>query len=479
MILAIYDVVSWIEQNIVWGIPLLALLLAAGIVLTVRLRGIQFRKVGKSLKYMVQNEGGGTGEVSSFGALCISMAATLGTGKIVGVATAIYLGGPGALFWMIIAAIFGMATKYAEGFLAIKYRIVNEDGTVTGGPFAYIERGMGNKWKWLAICFAIFGCFAGVMGIGTMTQMNSINESVIQVFDPSLEKTISIFGQNVSIYAIIITAIVTIVGAIAVIGGINRISKISVILVPFMAISYFLICILVVIFKINMLPSALAKIFESAFSFKAGFGALAGVSIMVAMREGISKGVFSNEAGLGSSPIALATSKSNDPVRQGLVNMSGTFIDTMILCLTIGLGIVMTGAYESYEGLEITINTIASGINISYQASAIIVMLSITTFAFTTIIGWNVYGEKCIAYLTNNNKKWILAYKIVYILTVAITPFLTLKLIWSFASIANGLMAIPNLIALIALSGIVAKETKEYFINENNKLNNPTNINEK
>ena len=362
----INSILNWINDNIVWGIPLMALILIVGAVLTIKLKGIGFSKVGQALKVMVKNEEGGTGEVSTFGALCISMAATLGTGKIIGVATAIQLGGPGALFWMIVAAILGMSTKYAEGFLAIKYRKKQKDGTVIGGPFAYIEGGLNSKLKWLAKAFAIFGACAGVMGIGTMTQMNSINDSIVQVFDPNNTNVINIFGTDVSVLAIIITAVVTVLAAIAVIGGIQRISKVSTILVPFMAAGYFLVCLAVVLFNITAVPAALLEIIKSAFSFKAGAGAVAGYGIMLAMRQGISKGIFSNEAGLGSTPIAIASAKSDNPVEQGLACMGTTFIDTMVLCLIIGLGIVITGTYKdpSVEGINITITAFAEGLNI-------------------------------------------------------------------------------------------------------------------
>jgi len=466
MIGSVTSVFTWIEENIVWGIPLIILILAVGIILTFKLKGIQVKHLNESLKYMVSNDSDGKGEVSTFAALCISMAATLGTGKIVGVATAIAIGGPGALFWMIVAAIFGMATKYAEGFLAIRFRKKEEDGSYIGGPFMYIEKGMGEKWKWLAIMFACFGACCAFMGIGTSTQMNSITDSFVSVFDPLKENCVTVFGNQVPVVAIIVGAVVTIISAISVIGGIERISKVSVLLVPAMAIGYFLVCILVVLFNLDKVPNALVEIFKSAFNFQSATGGLAGMGIILAMRQGISKGIFSNEAGLGSAPIALASAKSDDPVKQGLVCMSGTFIDTMVLCLTIGLGIVITGAYQTNEGVNITIAAFQSGLGISQRFSAIIVMCSITTFAFTTIIGWNVYGEKCVAYLTNNNKKCLLGYRILYISVVAIAPYLSLGLIWTIASIFNGLMALPNLIALIALSGIVAKETKEYFNNK-------------
>lgn len=463
MFLSLNGILSWIETNIVWGIPLIALILIVGVIMTIKLKCLQVSHLGEALKCMISNEDSGSGEVSSFGALCISMAATLGTGKIIGVATAIAIGGPGALFWMILAAIFGMATKYAEGFLAIRFRKIEKDGTVMGGPFTYIEEGLGHKWKWLSKLFAIFGALAGVMGIGTMTQMNSITESAVSVFDPNKAHVVNIFGNDISIYAIIIGAIVTIVSAIAVIGGIDRISKMSVVLVPFMAIGYFLACISVIIFNITSVPAALVKIFKSAFSFKSVGGGLAGMGIMAAMRQGVSKGIFSNEAGLGSAPIAMASAQTNDPVKQGLTCMASTFIDTMVLCLTIGLGVVITGAYETSEGINITINTFTEGLHISNLASALIVFFSIATFAFTTIIGWNVYGEKCVAYLSNGNKKWVMFYKVLYIISVGVAPFLTLQLIWTMSSIFNGLMALPNLVGLLGLSGLVAKETSDYF----------------
>lgn len=454
---------KWVENNIVWGIPLIILILLVGIVLTIKLKFLQLKHLGKSLKCIVKNDDIGSGEVSSFGALCVSMAATLGTGKIVGVAIAISVGGPGALFWMILAALFGMATSYAEGFLSIKYRKFESDGSVTGGPFTYIEEGMGKKWIPLAKCFAIFGCLAGVMGTGTMTQMNSITDSVISVFDPDKVNVINLFGTPFPIAGIIAAVIVTILSAIAIIGGIERISKVASVLVPFMAVTFLVSCLAVVVFNITEVPNALLIIVKEAFNFKAAFGGAAGAGIMIAMKEGVSKGIFSNEAGLGSAPIALSTSKSNDAVKTGFRCMSTTFIDTMILCLTIGLGIVIIGEYQTSEGINITINTFVKGLNIPHLLGSIIVMFCIVTFAFTTIIGWNVYGEKCIAYLTKNSKKAVFIYKLIYIFFVAIAPFLTLDLIWTIASICNGLMAIPNLIAVLCLSNVIKKDTNEYF----------------
>ena len=468
MILTVSSTLKWVEENIVWGVPLIVLILLVGIVLTIKLRFVQFRHLGESLKYMIHNDEGGKGEVSSFGALCISMAATLGTGKIIGVATAIYWGGPGALFWMILAAIFGMATKYAEGFLAIKYRKIEKDGTVIGGPFTYIEEGMGHKWKWLAVMFAIFGCLAGALGIGTMTQMNSITDSVRSVIDASVapEKIamVTIFGVKMPIIVLIVAIVVTIISAVAVIGGITRISKVSVVLVPFMAVGYFLVCLAVVVFNIKSVPGAFVTIFKGAFNPKAVTGGAVG-SMIVAMQKGVARGIFSNEAGLGSAPIAAAAAQTKEPVRQGLVSMTGTFIDTIIICTMTGLSIVLTGAWEvdGLEGVAVTTYAFNNGLPIPHIISSFLLMLCLVFFAFTTILGWDYYSERCLEYLAGKKHKSIMVYRWLYILAVFIGPYMTVKAVWTIADIFNGLMAIPNMIAIFALSGVVAKETRDFF----------------
>ena len=454
-------------DNIVWGLPLIILIMVTGIMLTIRLRGIQVRHLGKALKYMVKNEEDGEGEVTSFGALCTALSATIGTGNIVGVATAIGIlaGGPGALFWMWVAAFFGMATKYAEGFLAVKYRKIDENGNVLGGPFYYIENGMGSKWKWLAKLFAFFGACVGLFGIGTFTQVNGIATAVQSFFDPNKSNTVNILGNEYSISIVITAFVLTLCVGLVVIGGIKRIAKVSEIVVPFMAIIYILAALTLIITNINLLPGAVKSVAYGAFGVRpiAG-GALA--SIAIAMQKGVARGIFSNEAGLGSAPIASAAAKTKDTVRQGLVTMTGTFIDTIIVCTMTGLSIVMMGSWanENLEGVQVTTDAFQKGLYfMSNNASAFILMLCLVFFAFTTILGWNYYGEKCLEYLSNGSKKAVNVYKWLYILAVFIGPYMTVSAVWTIADIFNGLMAIPNIIALVALSGVIAKETKEYF----------------
>lgn len=454
-------------DNFVWGLPLIILIMVTGIVLTIRLRGIQVRHLGKALKYMVKNEEDGEGEVTSFGALCTALSATIGTGNIVGVATAIGIlaGGPGALFWMWVAAFLGMATKYTEGFLAVKYRKIDENGNVLGGPFYYIENGMGAKWKWLAKLFAFFGACVGLFGIGTFTQVNGIATAVQSFFDPNKTNTINILGTEYSVAIVITAFVLTLCVGLVVIGGIKRIAKVSEIVVPFMAIIYILAALTLIITNIQLLPGAVKEVIYGAFGIRpiAG-GALA--SIAIAMQKGVARGIFSNEAGLGSAPIASAAAKTKDTVRQGLVTMTGTFIDTIIVCTMTGLSIVMMGSWanENLEGVQVTTDAFQKGLYfISDNAAAFILMLCLVFFAFTTILGWNYYGEKCLEYLSNGNKKAVIVYKWLYILAVFIGPYMTVSAVWMIADIFNGLMAIPNIIALVALSGVVAKETKEYF----------------
>lgn len=454
-------------DSFVWGVPLIVLILAAGIFLTIRLRGLQVRHLGKALKYMVKNEEGGEGEVTSFGALCTALSATIGTGNIVGVATAVGIlaGGPGALFWMWVAAFFGMATKYAEGFLAVKYRKIDENGKVLGGPFYYIENGMGSKWKWLAKLFAFFGACVGLFGIGTFTQVNGIATAVQSFFDPDKTNTVSIFGAEYSISIVITAIVLTLCVGMVLIGGIKRIAKVSEFVVPFMAIIYIVAALVLIIGNIELLPGAFKEIILGAFGVRpiAG-GALA--SIAISVQKGIARGIFSNEAGLGSAPIAAAAAKTKDPVRQGLVTMTGTFIDTIIVCTMTGLSIVMMGSWadKNLEGVQVTTDAFQKGLYfISNNAAAFILMLCLVFFAFTTILGWDYYGEKCLEYLSNGSQKAVKIYRWLYIAAVFIGPYMTVAAVWTVADIFNGLMAIPNIIALFALSGVVTKETREYF----------------
>ncbi|MBE5922003.1 MAG: alanine:cation symporter family protein [Lachnospiraceae bacterium] len=454
-------------DDFVWGIPLIVGILAVGIYLTCRLHLLQVFHLPKALKFMFKNEEDGVGEVSSFGALCTALSATIGTGNIVGVATAIGVlaGGPGALFWMWLAAFLGMATKYAEGFLAIKYRTIDANGHVLGGPFYYIENGMGSKWKWLAKLFACFGAGVGLLGIGTITQVNGITTAVVDFFDPNKANTVKFLGMEYSIVTVITAFVLAIIVGLVVIGGIRRIAKVSEIIVPFMAVIYIVAALVLIFSNIEKLPAAFVEIFADAFGFRAvAGGALA--SIAIAMQKGVARGIFSNEAGLGSAPIAAAAAQTKDSVRQGLVTMTGTFIDTIIVCTMTGLSIIMMGSWknEALEGVEITTDAFKKGLYFMPEnAVAFILMVCLVFFAFTTILGWNYYGERCIEYLCGKSKIAVQVYRWLYIAAVFIGPYMTVAAVWTIADIFNGLMAIPNLIALVALSGIIAKETNAYF----------------
>lgn len=453
-------------DGVVWGVPLIVLIMGTGIFLTIRLGVLQFRKLGKAFKYMVKNEADGIGEVTSFGALCTAMAATIGTGNIVGVATAVVTGGPGALFWMILAACLGMATKYSEGLLAVKYRESKPNGRFLGGPFYYIEKGMGPRWKWLGKLFAIFAVGAGLLGIGTITQVNGIASATQSFFDPEMSDTVSIFGAEYSIVTVITAIVVAFLTALVVIGGLKRIANVASIVVPFMAIGYVVICVSILIHNRTAIPGAITTVVESAFGLRAMAGGALG-ALMLAMQMGVARGIFSNEAGLGSAPIAAAAARTNEPVRQGLVSMTGTFIDTIIVCTMTGLTIMVTGSYETaidkgLEGVDVTINAFSQGLPWSYDAGSAVLMVCLAFFAFTTIIGWDYYSERALEYLTGNLTV-VKVYRWLYILAVLIGPFLTVSAVWTLADIMNGLMAIPNLIALVTLNGVIVAETRSYF----------------
>ena len=476
------NIISTVD-NWVWGWVLIVLIMGVGILLTVRTRFVQVRHLGKALKFMVKNEEGGKGEVTSFGALCTALSATIGTGNIVGVATAIAAGGPGALFWMIIAAFFGMATKYSEGVLAIKYRTVDEDNHALGGPFYYIERGLkeifGGNWKWLGKLFAFFGVLAGLFGIGTITQINGITSAANRVFDKKVLFTLGSGDSKTDItLAVVITGlVVTAFAALVIIGGVKRIAKVSEIVVPFMAIAYVLFALIILICNAKAIPSSIALIFKSAFNVSAVGGAIAGVTLKIAIQKGVGRGIFSNEAGLGSAPIAAAAAQTHSCVRQGLVTMTGTFIDTIIICTITGLSIVTTGAWnpqitkQSLEGFDITAYAWKNGLPFHDDFCVIILSVCLAFFAFTTILGWDYYSERCLEYLKKKKKKSVLlTYRIIYIIAVFVGPYLTVAAVWNIADIFNGLMAFPNLVALVFLSGVVSKETKEYFKNKNHKL---------
>ena len=451
-------------DGFVWGVPLIVLILAVGVFLTIRVKGLQIRLLPRAIKELFVNEkSGDSGEVSSFAALCTALSATIGTGNIVGVATALVAGGPGALFWMWIAAFVGMATKYAECLLAVKYRTVAEDGHIVGGPFYYIEKGMGPKWRWLAKIFAFFGVCVGLFGIGTFTQINGITNAVQTFFDPDTTWTVHMFGMDYSWTVVIAGVLLSICVALVVIGGIKRISSVSQVVVPFMAVAYVVVVLIILLTHLGEIPGAFRTIIESAFGLRAAAGGALG-AVLIAMQKGIARGIFSNEAGLGSAPIAAAAALTDSPGQQGLISMLGTFIDTIVICTMTGLSIVIAGTWNiGLEGVAVTTKAFQMTLPFPEQLSSFILMICLVFFAFTTILGWDYYSEKCLEYLSNGNQKVVKGYRWLYILAVFIGPYMTVSAVWTIADIFNGLMAIPNLIALVALSGVVVSETKIYL----------------
>ena len=423
----------------VWGPPLLVLLVGTGI----RLKLLQVFKLPQALGLIFSAKNDGSGDVNSFKALCTALAATVGTGNIVGVATAIKAGGPGALFWMWMAAFFGMATKYSECLLAVKYRTVDANGNISGGPMYYIENGLGKKYKPLAVMFAVFGVLCAYFGIGTFAQVNSIVE-ITQI--------------SAGIPVVYTGIALTVVVAAVTIGGLKSIATVAAKVVPAMALLYFLTTVGIMIVFADQVPAAIATVLNSAFTPTAAQGGFLGATVMLAMRSGVARGVFSNESGLGSAPIVAAAAKTKWAAEQGLISMTGTFIDTIIICTLTGLSLVVSGVWcGPLNGAAMT----ESAFTMAFPAfGSILLLVGLVLFAFTTILGWNYYGERCVEYLMG--VKAILPYRIIFICLIACGPFLKLEEIWVLADIVNGLMAIPNLIALIALSGVVVAETKAY-----------------
>ncbi|HBF7897022.1 sodium:alanine symporter family protein [Clostridioides difficile] len=445
------DILNKVDAFI-WGPPLLVLLVGTGILLTVKLGVVQITKLPRALKLIFSAENKGSGDVSSFAALCTALAATVGTGNIVGVATAIKAGGPGALFWMWIAAFFGMATKYSEGVLAIKYRTKDKNGQVSGGPMYYIVNGMGEKWRPLAIFFAISGILVALLGIGTFTQVNSITDAINNSF-----------GIDPRITGVVLAVFV----ALVVFGGLKSISNVATKIVPFMAVIYVVICGIILISFWNKIPETFMLIIKSAFTPTAATGGFLGATMSLAIRNGIARGVFSNESGLGSAPIAAAAAKTEWPAEQGLISMTGTFIDTIIICTLTGFSLVISGVWCS--DLNGAIMTQAAFNGAIPTFGPILLTVSLTLFAFTTILGWSYYGERCFEFLFG--VKGMNGYRTVFVAMVLLGAFLKLEVVWIIADIVNGLMAIPNLIALLALSPIIVSETKKYF----EHINSPEN----
>ncbi len=478
---------AWVDKanEVIWGLPLIGAILVTGLLLTCILRLNHLFNLKNAFRYMFHTEEGTSGDVSAFGALCTALSATIGTGNIVGVATAIGTGGPGALFWMEVAAFFGMATKFAEGLLAVKYREFTSDGRVLGGPFYYIEKGLKGvfgirNWKWLAVIFAVFGVLAGIMGIGTVTQVHGISSATLRFFDPDFSPADPSTGVAILSWAGIDTSyswsvvisglIVTLCVGLVVIGGLKRIAAVSTVIVPFMAISYVVIIAFLLIGNISKITAAIELIVRAAFNPSAFTGGMVG-TIFIAMQKGVARGIFSNEAGLGSAPIAAAAAKTNEPARQGLVCMTGTFIDTIVICTMTGLAIVVTGAWEpslGLKGVDITIEAFGRGLSFlgpgSGAFSGFFLMTALTFFAFTTILGWNYYSEKCLEYLVGSRRQWIVkVYRLLYVAVVFVGPYLTVSVVWGMADVFNGLMAFPNLIALVLLSPVVWRVTKDYL----------------
>lgn len=432
-------------DDFIWGPPLLALLMGTGLYLTIRLGLLQVIRLPLALKlvFAPPKHDHKEGDVSSFAALCTALSATIGTGNIVGVATAVKLGGPGAIFWMWIAAFFGMATKYAEGLLAVRYRQKDANGQMSGGPMYYLEKGLGNKF--LAGAFALFGIGVAFFGIGTFPQVNAISDAALLTF--SIPKWAT--GVTLALLVALIT-----------VGGIQSISRVSTKVVPFMAVLYIIACLGVMFMNASALPAVVSQILHAAFSTTAATGGFAGATIMLALQAGVARGVFSNESGLGSAPIAAAAAKTDSCVEQGLVCMTGTFFDTIIICTMTGITLVLTGAWQGdVAGTAMTNLAFTQGLG--GQVGFYLINIGLLFFAFTTIIGWNYYGERCTEYLFGT--KAIKLYRWIFVALVAAGAFLHLDLIWIIADIVNGLMAIPNLIGLIGLRNVIAEETRLYF----------------
>ena len=425
-----------------WGWPMIVLLLGTHIFLTIRLRFPQ-RKIFKAIALSVKRDKQATGDVSQFGALATALAATIGTGNIIGVATAIALGGPGAVFWCWLTGVFGISTKYAEGLLAVKYRVKTKRGQMIGGPMYALEKGLG--WKWLAVLFAIFATLAS-FGIGSTVQANAISTLVENQY-------------NVSPY--ITGLVVTALGAAVIVGGVKSIAKVCGMLVPFMAIFYVLGCIYILFVNHAYLLPALQVIFDSAFTTKAAGGGFAGSTLIMAARYGIARGLFSNESGLGSAPIVAAAAQTRNPVRQALVSSTATFWDTVVICALTGL--VITSSIIAYPDIDYHNGAALTKVAFSKipYIGAPLLTFGLSTFAFSTTLGWSYYGERCVEYL--KGKRGMLFYRMIYIVSIFVGSVVNLALVWNLADCMNALMAIPNLLSLICLSGIIVHETRKYL----------------
>ena len=432
-------------SGIIWGPMMLMLLVGVGIYLTVGLRAIPWRRLGYSVRLLWQGrvpEPGNEGDIPPFHALMTALSATVGIGNVAGVATAIYLGGPGAVFWMWITALFGMATKYGEAVLAVRFREVDELGHHVGGPMYYIRNGLGPRWQWLAMLFSVFGMVAA-LGVGNAVQANTVANAV---------------EANFHLPAWASGLVMALLTGTVIIGGIRRLGSVAAKLVPFMALAYMGGALMIILTNIEQVPAAFSTIISHAFTGTAATGGFAGATVLMALRFGVARGVFSNEAGLGSAPIAHAAAKTNDPVRQGLIAMLGTFIDTIILCTMTALVIIMTGAWTSGK-TGAALSTLAFDTDL-FQVGGMLVTFALIVFAFTTLLGWSYYGERCAEYLFG--VRAIQPYRVLWVVVIPIGAMGNLGLIWLIADILNGLMAVPNLIALVALSPIIFRLTRQH-----------------
>ncbi|WP_047155011.1 alanine/glycine:cation symporter family protein [Aneurinibacillus tyrosinisolvens] len=430
-------------NHYVWGLPTLILLVGTGILLTVRLRGLQFVKLwhAHKLAFGKSEDKSSSGDISHFQALMTAMAATIGTGNIAGVATAVSIGGPGAVFWMWITALFGMATKYSEAILAVKYRIKGANGEYSGGPMYYLERGLGKKW--LAVLFAIFGTTAS-FGIGNMVQSNSVAEAM---------------KINFSISPVVTGIMMAVFIAAVILGGVKKIGKFTGYFVPVKAFFYIVAGLVIIFYHMDQIPAAFSLIFSGAFNGTAVTGGFVGATVAAAIQIGVARGVFANEAGLGSAPIAAAAAKTDSPAKQALVSMTGTFLDTFVVCTITGLVLITTGAWKSGKtGVEATTLAFQS---VFGNTGSMVLGIAIVLFAYSTMLGWSYYGEKCAEYLFGQGSARY--YRYIFVGMAIVGANLKLGMVWTFADIANGLMAIPNLIGLIGLSGVVVAETKRFL----------------
>lgn len=435
-----------IINGFVWGPVMLTLLLGTGIYLTIGLRGMTISHIPYAFRQLFKGrKGSGEGEITPFNALMTSLSSTIGMGNIAGVATAIGLGGPGALFWMWCAAIVGMATKYAEAVLAVKYRETDELGRKVGGPMYYIKNGLGGKWKWLGISFALFGSLAGFGGANT-AQSNAVSQ---------------VLETNFNVPTVVSGLVMAILVGFVLLGGIKRIATLAGKLVPFMSLFYLSSTLLILLAHATEIPAAVTLVVESAFNGAAASGGFAGATIMLALRMGLARGIFSNEAGLGSAPIAHAAAETNSPVRQGTIAMLGTFIDTLVICTISGLVLIVTGAWNGEpQGAAMTLAAFSGAL----PYGDIVLSICVVLFAFTTILGWSYYGERCAEFLFG--PKIIIPFRVFWVMGVFVGSQMSLELVWKMTDALNGLMAIPNLIALVLLAPVVFSLTQEYFAEE-------------